>query len=48
MEEMSRPGDGTRDCWQVSDNWWGVLPFLILVLNLVNLNSIILEQDGVL
>jgi hypothetical protein len=47
MEEMSRPGDGTRDCWQVSDNWWRILPFLILVFDLVNLNSVVLEQDGV-
>jgi hypothetical protein len=43
VEEMSRPCDGTRNCRQVSDYWRVVLPFLVLILNRVNLDTIVLE-----
>jgi hypothetical protein len=48
VEQMSRPGDATRHSWQVTYNWWIVLVLLILVLDLVDLQSIVMEQDVVL
>ena len=48
VEEMSRPSDATRDSWQVSDDQRIVLVLLILLLNITDLFSIVMEQDGVL
>jgi hypothetical protein len=48
VEEMSRPSDATRDSWQVSDNQRIVFVLLILLLDITDLFSIVMEQDGVL
>ena len=48
MEQMSGPGDASRNCWQVSHDWRVVLVLLILVLNLMDLKAVVVEQDGVL
>jgi hypothetical protein len=48
VEEMSRPGNATGHSWQVTHNWWVVLVLLILVLDLMDLQSIVMEQDVVL
>ena len=48
MEQMSRPSDATSNSWQVSHNRRVVLVLLVLVLNLVNLEAVVVEQDGVL
>ena len=48
MEKMSRPGDATSDCRQIPDNRWIVLELLILILNLVDFKTIVVEKDSVL
>ena len=48
MEQMSGPGDATRDSWQVSDNQRIVLVLLILLLDITDLFSVVVEQDSVL
>jgi hypothetical protein len=48
VEEMSRPSDATRDSWQVSDNQRIVFVLLILLLDITDLFSIVVEQDSVL
>jgi hypothetical protein len=48
MEQVSRPCDASRHCRQVPHNRGTVLEFLVLVFNLVNDKSIVMEQDGVL
>jgi len=48
MEEVTRPGDTTRDCWQVTNNWWSTLLSLILILDMVDLQSIVVEENAVL
>lgn len=48
VEEVPGPGDAAGDSWQVPDNWRIVLVLLVLVLNLVNLQSVVVEEDGVL
>jgi hypothetical protein len=48
MEEMSRPGDATSDGWQVSHNRRVVLILLVLILNLVDFLTIVLEKNCVL
>lgn len=45
---MSGPGDATRDSWQVSDNQRIVLVLLILLLDITDLFSVVVEQDSVL
>lgn len=43
MEEMSGPSDGSRDCWQVSDHWRVALHLNILILDIFDLETIVLE-----
>ena len=47
MEQVSRPSDTSRNCWQVSDNWRIVLVLLVLVLNLMDLKTVVVEQNSV-
>jgi hypothetical protein len=44
---VSRPGDGSRDGRQVTDNWWLLLVLLVVVLDLLNLVSVLLEEQVV-
>jgi len=48
VEEMSGPCDTTRDSWQVSDDQRIVFVLLILLLDITDLFSIVVEQDSVL
>jgi hypothetical protein len=48
VEEVTRPGDATGNSWQISHNRRVVLVLLILVLNLVDLQTIVVEEDGIL
>lgn len=48
MEQMSRPSDGSRNCWQVSNHWRVVLHLDVLVLNIFDFKSIVLEENSVL
>lgn len=48
VEKMARPGDAARNSWQVSDNWWLTLLSLILVLDVMDFKSIVMEQNVVL
>jgi hypothetical protein len=48
VEEVTRPGDTSSNSWQVSNNGWVVLVLLILVFDLMNLESIVVEEDGIL
>ena len=43
VEQVTGPGDGTSHCGEVSDDGWVVLVLLILVFNLMNLKSIVVE-----
>jgi hypothetical protein len=47
-EEMARPGDSTRDRRQVSYNWRLLLILLVIVLDLLNLVTVLLEEQVVL
>jgi hypothetical protein len=48
VEQMTRPGDASRDSWQVTHNWWLTLLPLILVFDVVDLESVVVEQDVIL
>jgi hypothetical protein len=48
MEQMSRPSDGTRHCWQVSHHWRVALHLDVLVLNVFDFKAVVLEENGVL
>ena len=45
---MSRPGNTARNSWHVPNNRRHGLKSLILVLNRLNLSSIVMEKNGVL
>lgn len=44
---MSGPGDGASHCGQVTDDGRTVLVFLVLILDLVDLQAVVMEQDCV-
>ena len=48
VEEVARPVDSTGDRGQVPDNWWLLLVLLVVVLDLLNLVSVLLEEQVVL
>ena len=48
MEQVTRPGDTSRNSWQVTHDWWLTLVSLIRILDLMNLKSVVVEQDAVL
>jgi hypothetical protein len=48
VEQVSRPSDGARNCWQVVTNGRIGLVILIVPLYLVNLSAIIGEQELIL
>jgi uncharacterized membrane protein len=45
---MARPGDGARDRRQISHNWGLLLLLLVVILDLLNLVSVLLEEQVVL
>jgi len=48
VEQVSGPGDGSRDSWQVSHDLGVALELLILLLDSVDLGSILSEENSVL
>lgn len=48
VEQVSGPGDGSGNSWQVPHNLWVALELLVLLLNSVDLGSVLSEQDSVL
>ena len=48
VEQMSRPSNGTGDSWQVSDHRRVALHLDILVLNVFDLETVVLEKNGIL
>lgn len=48
MEQVTRPSDTSRYCWQVTHNGWLALGLLILIFDVVDLKTIVVEQDIVL
>ena len=44
MEQVSGPGDGSRDSWQVSHCWWSGLVLEVLVLDVLDIVSVVLEE----
>jgi len=48
MEQVSRPCDATSNSGQVSHYGRIVLILLVLILNLVNLQAIVVEKNGIL
>ena len=48
VEKMARPGDSTGDRGQVSNHWWLFLVSLIVILDLLDLLTVLLEQVVVL
>ena len=48
MEQVSGPCDATSNSGQVSHNRRIVLVLLVLILNLVNFKTIVMEKNGVL
>jgi hypothetical protein len=47
VEEVARPGDSAGYGRQVTDNWWLLLILLIVVLDLLDLVSVLVEQESV-
>ena len=45
VEQMSRPSNGTRDSWQVSHCWWSGLVLEVLVLDVLDIVSVVLEEN---
>jgi hypothetical protein len=48
VEKMARPSDSTSHWRQVTDNWWLLFILLIVILNLLNFVSVLVEQESVL
>jgi len=46
-EEMARPGNSSRHRRQISHNWWLLLVLLVVVLDLLNLVTVLLEEQVV-
>jgi hypothetical protein len=47
-EQMARPGDSAGDRGQISHNWWLLLVLLVIVLDLLDLVTVLLEEQVVL
>jgi len=47
-EQVARPGDASRNCGQVSHNRRVVLVTVVLLLNLGDLHSVVVEEESVL
>ena len=43
-EQMARPSDSTRNRGQISHNWWLLFILLVIVLDLLNLVTVLLEE----
>ena len=48
VEKVTRPGNSSSNRRQVTNNWWLLLVLLIVVLDLINLVSVLFEQEFVL
>ena len=48
VEQVARPGDGTRNGRQVTHHWWLLLVTLVVILDLLDLLTVLLEEVVVL
>jgi hypothetical protein len=44
---MARPGNGASNRRQITHNWWLLFVFLIIILDLLDFVSILMEEQGI-